>query len=29
MEVTAMHARCPVASVISGVVGVSGGSVKG
>ena len=29
MEVTAAHARCPVASVVSGVVGVSGGGVEG
>ena len=29
MEVTAAHTRCPVASVVSGVVGVSGGGVEG
>ena len=29
MEVTAARARCPVASVVSGVIGVSGGGVEG
>ena len=29
MKVTAACARCPVASVVSGVIGVSGGGVEG